>query len=196
MMRLLIVAAMAIPLLADPVLAFTGTDIGLAGELPNRGVTPARQEERPTPEPEPTRYGWPLNTAPPTVARPFEPPGAPYGPGHRGVDLIGEVDQPVLAAADGMVLYAGRLVDRDVVSIEHPGGLRTTYEPVAPTVAVGQQVVRGQPIGRLEAGHPECAAPAPRACLHWGARRRLTYLDPLRLLGAGTVRLLPWSDEP
>ena len=31
-------------------------------------------------------------------------------------------------------------------------------------------------------------------CLHWGARRGDTYLDPLSLLRPlGPVRLLPWS---
>lgn len=98
----------------------------------------------------------------------------------------------MLAAGDGVVVYAGWMVDRNLVSIEHTGGLRTTYEPVAPGVSVGDQVTRGQPIGHLEPGHPECAAEPPLACLHWGARQRLNYLDPLRLLGFGHVRLKPW----
>jgi murein DD-endopeptidase MepM/ murein hydrolase activator NlpD len=138
------------------------------------------------------RFGWPLDP-PPAVARPFEAPAHEFGPGHRGVDLVGDVGQPVLAAADGLVVHAGWLADRNLVSIEHVDGLRTTYEPVAPAVAVGDQVTRGQPIGHLEPGHLECAAEPPRACLHWGARRRLDYLDPLRLLGFGHVRLLPWD---
>ncbi len=99
----------------------------------------------------------------------------------------------MLAAGDGLVVYAGWMADRNLVSIEHAGGLRTTYEPVAPVVAVGDQVLRGQPIGHLEPGHPGCTAEPPGACLHWGARRRLDYLDPLRLLGFGRVRLLPWD---
>jgi murein DD-endopeptidase MepM/ murein hydrolase activator NlpD len=142
----------------------------------------------------PAPFGWPL-AEPHEVTRPFSAP-APYGPGHRGVDLAGDPGQPVLAAGPGLVLYAGRMVDRDVVSIEHPGGLRTTYEPVTAVVAVGDQVARGQPIGHLAHGHPGCTAPVPRACLHWGARRRLTYLDPLRLLGQGRVRLLPSATGP
>ncbi|MDB4971612.1 MAG: hypothetical protein JWN44_7301, partial [Myxococcales bacterium] len=31
----------------------------------------------------------------------------PYGPGHRGADLAGAVGQPVLAADDGVVVFAG-----------------------------------------------------------------------------------------
>lgn len=33
----------------------------------------------------------------------------------------------------------------------------------------------------------------PRACLHWGWLRGETYLDPLELVGAGPVRLVPWQ---
>ncbi|GAA0518912.1 hypothetical protein GCM10011581_08700 [Saccharopolyspora subtropica] len=143
----------------------------------------------------PPRFDWPM-TPPPGVARPFEAPEHTFGPGHRGVDLIGDVGQEVLAAGEGRVLYAGWLAERNLVSIEHPGGLRTTYEPVTPLVTVGDQVARGQVIGHLDPGHPGCSAPPPRACLHWGARRRADYLDPLRLLGGGHVRLLPWTDPP
>jgi murein DD-endopeptidase MepM/ murein hydrolase activator NlpD len=77
---------------------------------------------------------------------------------------------------------------RPVVSIAHADGLRTTYEPVDPSVAAGQQVARGSPIGTLGGGHAGC----PReACLHWGLRRGETYLDPLALLRLPRIRLLP-----
>jgi murein DD-endopeptidase MepM/ murein hydrolase activator NlpD len=135
------------------------------------------------------RFSWPL-TSPHPVLRRFEPPSRPFGPGHRGVDLGGVAGQPVLAAGDGVVRYAGPLVDRPVISIEHAGGLRTTYEPVLPTVRPGQQVSRGQLVGRLQPGHPGCLA----VCLHWGAHRGTEYLDPLRLVSTGGVRLLPWRD--
>jgi murein DD-endopeptidase MepM/ murein hydrolase activator NlpD len=139
------------------------------------------------------RFDWPL-PPPHPVLRPFQPPSTPYGPGHRGVDLGGYLNEPVLAAGDGLVLYAGPLADRSVVSIEHPGGLRTTYEPVQPSVRVGDEVRRGQVIGLLMAGHPGCAAVAPAVCLHWGAHRERVYLDPLRLVETGRIRLLPWLD--
>jgi murein DD-endopeptidase MepM/ murein hydrolase activator NlpD len=139
-------------------------------------------------------FAWPL--APPhPVLRPFQPPSTPYGPGHRGVDLGGYLNEPVLAADRGLVLYAGPLADRSLVSVEHPGGLRTTYEPVQPLVRVGDQVRRGQVIGTLQAGHPGCPATAPVVCLHWGAHRQRTYLDPLRLLQSGRISLLPWLDR-
>ncbi len=94
------------------------------------------------------------------------------------------------------MLFAAPLAGRPVVSIEHPGGLRTTYEPVTASVEVGDRVQLGEQIGVLAGGHPECAVPEPGACLHWGARRRLDYTDPLRLVGPSPVRLLPWTEPP
>ncbi|MGY1739795.1 MULTISPECIES: murein hydrolase activator EnvC family protein [unclassified Blastococcus] len=122
------------------------------------------------------------------VTRRFEAPASPYGPGHRGVDLAAGPGAAVLAVGDGVVAFAGSVAGRPVVSIDHPGGLRTTYEPVDPTVGAGQAVARGSPIGVLAPGHAGCPA---AACLHWGLRRGETYLDPLLLLAPPRVRLLP-----
>ncbi|HLM03615.1 MAG TPA: M23 family metallopeptidase [Blastococcus sp.] len=127
----------------------------------------------------------------PVVSRPFDPPPHPYGPGHRGVDLLSTPGVPVLAAGGGVVAFAGMVAGRPVVSVDHPGGLRTTYEPVDPSVGAGQPVARGSPIGTLVGGHAGC----PReACLHWGLRRGETYLDPFLLLRPPEVRLLPMGD--
>lgn len=157
-----------------------------------RTAPPADRISASTPLRPQARYSWPL--APPhPVVRGFRPPETPYGVGHRGVDLAAPEGAGVFAAADGLVVYAGPLAGRGVVSIEHDGGLRTTYEPVDPLVEVGKRVSRGQLIGHLQGGHPGC--PPGSVCLHWGARRALEYLDPLRLVGAGTVRLLPWRES-
>ncbi len=122
------------------------------------------------------------------VTRPFDPPPDPFGAGHRGVDLAGSPGARVLAAGAGVVVFAGMVAGRPVVSIDHPGGLRTTYEPVVPSVAAGQPVARGSPIGTLSAGHAGCPV---AACLHWGLRRGEVYLDPLGLVRPVQVRLLP-----
>jgi murein DD-endopeptidase MepM/ murein hydrolase activator NlpD len=128
---------------------------------------------------------------PPQVTRPFDPPDSPYGPGHRGVDLAGSQGAVVVAAGAGVVVFAGMVAGRPVVSVDHPGGLRTTYEPVDPAVGAGTRVDRGSPLGVLVAGHAGCPA---AACLHWGLRRGETYLDPLGLLRPPRIRLLPWDD--
>lgn len=137
------------------------------------------------------RFGWPLLPRP-RVTKAFQPESRPYGPGHRGADLVGVAGQQVLAAGDGVVVYAAPLASRGVVSVDHPGGLRTTYEPVVAMVRPGQRVSRGQVLGTLQVGHPGCPGPA---CLHWGLRREHIYLDPLLLVRGGHVRLLPYREE-
>jgi murein DD-endopeptidase MepM/ murein hydrolase activator NlpD len=138
--------------------------------------------------PAPTDGVWPLSPEP-DVLTGFDPPASRWGAGHRGVDLAGSVGQVVRAAQAGTVSFAGRIAGRGVVVVDH-GGTRTTYEPVAASVAVGDVLDAGEPLGRLELLGSHCL---PRACLHWGLIRGTTYLDPLTLVGAGPVRLLPWS---
>ncbi|MEV4707672.1 M23 family metallopeptidase [Actinoplanes sp. NPDC049316] len=130
---------------------------------------------------------WPV--AGPHVTRRFDPPPQPWQAGHRGVDLEAPPGTPVRAAAAGTIVFIGRIAGRGVVSIAHPGGLRTTYEPVsAAPLHIGDPVPAGEQIGTLSPGHLGCPS---QACLHWGLRRGADYLDPLTLLGAGRVRLLP-----
>jgi murein DD-endopeptidase MepM/ murein hydrolase activator NlpD len=145
----------------------------------------------PGPLPEPLGV-WPLTPVPEVLAG-FDPPDQPWGAGHRGVDLAGSPGQVVRAALAGTVRFAGRLAGRGVVVVDH-GDTRTTDEPVLATLAVGNPVARGQPIGTLDLAGGHCL---PRACLHWGWLRGDVYLDPLDLVGAGPVRLLPlWRDFP
>lgn len=135
---------------------------------------------------------WPLVPEPEVVAG-FDPPDDPWGAGHRGVDLLGTPGQPVRSALPGTVSWAGVLAGRGVVVVDH-GETRTTYEPVEAAVSVGDPVGAGDRIGRLSPVGSHCL---PRTCLHWGWLEGETYLDPLRLVGAGPIRLLPlWRDEP
>lgn len=137
------------------------------------------------------RLDWPLRPAP-AVLRGFDAPTPNWQRGHRGVDLAGKVDQPVYAAGSATVVFAGMLAGRPVVSLAHPGGLRTSYEPVRAAVRVGQAVDASTAIGTLQSGHSGCPAPA---CLHWGAMwgpaARADYLDPLGLLATTPIRLKP-----
>ncbi|MFB9926278.1 murein hydrolase activator EnvC family protein [Amycolatopsis halotolerans] len=149
-------------------------------------------DAQPTPE-QPGRLAWPL-TPRPHVTRNFEPPATPFGPGHRGVDLEAAAGQQVLAADMGVVIFAGQVAGQGVVALDHDGGLHTTYLPIAPAVAPGDQIYRGQPLGTATPGHPGCPT---AACLHWGARRGTEYIDPLALVGdPSRVRLKPWAEGP
>lgn len=128
----------------------------------------------------------------PPLLRPFQPPPAPWLPGHRGVDLGGAPASAVRAAGAGVVAFAGSVAGVPVVSVDHPGGLRTTYQPVVAEVRRGSAVRLGDVLGRLAAAPSHCA---PLACLHWGLRRGDDYLDPLALVGVDLrVRLLPLWD--
>jgi murein DD-endopeptidase MepM/ murein hydrolase activator NlpD len=138
------------------------------------------------------RLDWPMRPRP-AVVRLFDGPELKWQRGHRGVDLAGTPGQPVYAAASGTVVFSGELAGRPVVSVAHPGGLRTSYEPVRAAVRTGAVVVAGSALGSLLAGHPGCAAVA---CLHWGAMwgaaSRADYIDPLGLLAETPIRLKPY----
>ncbi|WP_433826926.1 murein hydrolase activator EnvC family protein [Actinoplanes sp. CA-015351] len=134
----------------------------------------------------PSVYRWPVIS--PRVVRHFDPPPQPWLAGHRGADLAVDPAAVISSAGPGIVLFAGTIAGRGVVSVAHANGLRTTYEPVTADVEIGDQVAAGDPLGTIEIGHPGCPEPV---CLHWGLRRGDVYLDPLALLGLGRVRLLP-----
>ncbi|BBZ45030.1 M23 family metallopeptidase [Mycobacterium parmense] len=140
---------------------------------------------------DPVRLAWPLRPAP-AVVRGFGAPSPDWHAGHRGVDLAGSPGQPVYASAAATVVFAGVLAGRPVVSLAHPGGLHTSYEPVRAAVRAGQAVTAGTVIGELAAGHAGCGA---KACLHWGAMwgpaSGAHYVDPLGLLASTPIRLKP-----
>lgn len=136
----------------------------------------------------PAAGSWPLQPRPDVVRR-FDPPSSPWGSGHRGVDLAGHPGQAVRASMAGRITFAGPLAGRGVVVVDH-GETRTTYEPVVASVGIGEIVAVGAALGSLSRVASHCA---PAACLHWGWLRGDTYLDPLLLVGAAPVRLLPLS---
>lgn len=141
----------------------------------------------------PPGWTWPIGSAadpPPVVAR-FDPPAQPWLAGHRGVDLSAPGGTPVRAAGDGLVVFAGPLAGRGVVSIAHPGGIRTSYEPVLAAVTTGTVVGRGAVIGTVATWSSAHRACTGASCLHWGARVGGRYVDPLGLLAPAPVRLLP-----
>lgn len=108
------------------------------------------------------------------ITRHFEPPPTPYAAGHRGVDFGAPIGTRVVAAADGTVSFAGQVGGSLFVSIDHSGGLRTTYSFLAGVlVKKGQVVVQGQPIAT---SGPGAAGEQPN--MHFGLRSGSDYLDP------------------
>lgn len=121
------------------------------------------------------RWQWPVDGAR-AVARPFIAPTNPYSSGHRGIDVRASADA-LYAPADGIVRFVGVVVDRPVLSIEHADGLVSSYEPVQSSLAEGDPVARGDPIGVILPGH--CSS----LCVHMGLRRDGQYVSPLNYLG-------------
>lgn len=129
------------------------------------------------------------------IIRGFEPASSRWGRGHRGVDLAARPGTAVRSAGSGVVVFARRLANRGVVSVEHAPGVRTTYEPVRAEVAVGSMVSAGTLLGYVTVGGHQPGA------LHWGLRIRDSYADPLRLLRGTSVlkpivRGIMRADEP
>ncbi|MEX2325036.1 MAG: peptidoglycan DD-metalloendopeptidase family protein [Nitriliruptoraceae bacterium] len=131
-------------------------------------------------EPGSVPIGWQLPADGP-IGRYFEEPEHPYGPGHRGVSLRPAAGSAVVAAADGIVHFAGSVGGATWVSVQHRDGTITSYGPVAAVgVVAGEWVDRGQRLGEV-AGTADDAEPQ----LHWGARRQGIYIDPLDLIAEG-----------
>jgi murein DD-endopeptidase MepM/ murein hydrolase activator NlpD len=101
----------------------------------------------------------------------------------------------VLAVEGGVVTHAAVVAGRGTVSVRHPDGLVSTYEPVHAQVTPGEQVDAGDVLGVVGGGtaSSHCGA---RVCLHLGARRGGSYLDPWPLLAGGRLALLPLARVP
>lgn len=131
--------------------------------------------------------GWPLAPEP-VVVQPFEPPLVRWGAGHRGADLAAVPGQQVHAPIDGVLAFTGTVAGVPAVSLDHPDGTRTTYQPAVTALARGTAVSAGAAFAVVVPGTSHCA---PRTCLHWGLRRGKEYLDPLSLVEVVRIRLLP-----
>jgi murein DD-endopeptidase MepM/ murein hydrolase activator NlpD len=128
-------------------------------------------------QPSTRSWAWPL-VPPWRILRAFEAPATRYSAGHRGVDVGAHRGDVVLAPADGVVSFVGRVVDRGVVSLAHSGDLRSSFEPVESLLVEGQEVRKGERIGVVGTGG-HCDA----ACLHFGVRLHGEYVSPMLYLG-------------
>jgi murein DD-endopeptidase MepM/ murein hydrolase activator NlpD len=123
------------------------------------------------------RWAWPLDGAH-EVTAPYRAPAHEYGPGHRGIDLASAPGSVVHAPADGVVAFRGIVVDRALLTIEHPGGYVSTFEPLTSDLSPGDVVSAGQPIGTVAIGGHAVAG-----TLHLGVRLGGVYINPMLLFG-------------
>ena len=116
-------------------------------------------------------WGWPASGA---VTQQFNS-------NTKGIDLAGSPGDPVVAAADGKVMYSGNGVRGlgNLVIINHQNGFITAYaHNRALLVKTGQNVKRGAKIA--EVGQTDTTSPK----LHFEIRRQGTPVDPLQYLPA------------
>jgi murein DD-endopeptidase MepM/ murein hydrolase activator NlpD len=127
----------------------------------------------------------PCGTPPGEVVREFAPVGA-YA-GHWGVDFATGQGSEVVAAADGVVTFAGSVAGVRTVTVLHEGSLRASYSYLDEiAVAVGDSVRAGDVLGRSGVDHGVGA-------VHVSARVGGVYVDPMFMFSCerGTIRLSP-----
>jgi hypothetical protein len=88
------------------------------------------------------------------------------------------------------VAFRGTVVDRPLLTIEHPGGFVSTFEPLLSALSPGDPVSAGDPVGIVDhGGH------AAVGTVHVGVRLDGAYLNPLLLFGpVPRAVLLPCCD--
>lgn len=126
-------------------------------------------------------WTWPVAGP---ILRGFDPPESPYGSGHRGIDVASLPGTVVVAPDDGVVTFAGPVGGRLFLTIDHGGGLESTFSWLdSLDVRRGDPVARGMPLARTGWGHSGSLVPH----LHLGARLDDVYVDPLSYLGSLSV---------
>lgn len=166
-----LIALIALPLLVVPPLA---------------GASPASATAAWAGATTEARWRWPL-AAPHPVVRPFAAPATAYSAGHRGIDIVAASGGLVYAPDDGIVHFAGVVVDRPVLSIKHAAGLVSSFEAVTTSLRAGDPVRRGDVVATIVAGGSAADSASgghcSGQCLHFGVRRYGDYVSPLNYLG-------------
>lgn len=119
---------------------------------------------------------WPLRGQ--VVSRYGAKPGGLY---NDGVNISAPKGTPVLAAADGAVVYVGNSLDSygNLVLVRHRGGIITAYAHLDKAkVSRGMRVTKGQHIGTV--GNSGTVA---NSQLHFEIRKGSETLDPQSFLG-------------
>jgi lipoprotein NlpD len=97
----------------------------------------------------------------------------------KGIDIAGAIGEPVHAAADGKVMYAGNGVRGlgNLILLGHSDGFITAYaHNQTLLVKTGQQIKKGAKIAAI--GQTDTTSPR----LHFEVRRRGTPVNPLSYL--------------
>jgi murein DD-endopeptidase MepM/ murein hydrolase activator NlpD len=119
------------------------------------------------------RFSWPVRGK---LIQPFS--GVSSAP-HDGIDVANRPGTPILAAADGKVIFSDRLSSYgNVIIVEHPGGFTTVYaHNERNLVRKGARIRKGERIATLGA-----SGRARTPHLHFEVRRSNIARNPLYYL--------------
>lgn len=107
------------------------------------------------------------------------------GRSHAGLDMDGEIGDPVVSAGAGLVVHAGPAPPGlsgygTIVIVNHPDGTQAMYAHLsAVTTSAGTVVEPGTPIGAVGV-----SGSVTGSHLHWEMRIGEAPIDPLAWLGA------------
>ncbi|APR96499.1 lipoprotein NlpD [Pandoraea thiooxydans] len=144
--------------------------VGASGAVSTQTVAPAAASDNTSAPASSIALRWPAQG--PVIAR-FN------GTSNKGIDIGGQLGQPVVAAAAGKVVYAGNGLRGygNLVMLKHSGGFLTAYaHNRVILVKEGQYVAQGQQIAEM--GNTD----SQRVQLHFELRQQGKPLDPLRYL--------------
>ena len=196
MRRLLIPAVALVALLPVPA----------AGQVAQQPVAPAEPRA-----PDPSRP-WLIPPVDGVIGRRWQAPRTDWGPGHRGIDYLlpSAEGVSVRAAASGRVKFAGQVGGFLAMTIQHTGGMESTYSQLAEIlVEAGDYVHQGAWIGRASFAHAikdpttGIAHDENGSGLHFGVKVDGEYVDPEDYLGpldvSDAIHLAPligeWAED-
>lgn len=128
------------------------------------------------------------------IVEAFDPPTEAWLKGHRGIDVLTVIGEPLRAPAAGTIRFRGTVAGTATVSIETDSGHVVSFQPAESELKMGEKFAAGAEIGTVgESSH--CA----ESCLHigvWEAEGEKLYLDPAGFFGQEQSILLPLSRKP
>lgn len=162
----------AVAVAPAPVTSPTTTPVETPATPPKTETTPASSVNTSSPRASDANvinWGWPANG--PIIQG--------FTANTKGIDIEGAVGDPVVAAADGKVMYAGNGVRGlgNLILLGHTNGFITAYaHNDTLLVKTGQEIKKGEKIATL--GQSDTTSPR----LHFEIRRRGTPINPLSYL--------------
>jgi lipoprotein NlpD len=153
----------------------------IAGAKPSSGGNKAKKD--PADEPQETKKYDP-NTEPSKLSWVWPSQGSlirPFSAASKGIDIGGTKGQPVIAVADGKVMYSGQGLKGygKLIIIKHDKTYLSAYAHNHQLlVSEGQTVKQGQKIAEMGSSEAE------QVKLHFEIRRYGKPVDPLSLIGS------------